>query len=72
LAIIASSFAAGFQSHSGLPPCFDELVDQVDRRLLLLVAVHDGAEHHFLGKLVASDSTISTACFGSGDDEIER
>ena len=50
----------------------DERVDQLDRRLLLLVAEHDGAEHHFLGQLVGLRLDHQHGGFGARDDEVER
>ena len=47
-------------------------MDQLDRRLLLLVPEHDGAEHHFLGQLVGFGFHHQHGGFGAGDDEIER
>ena len=53
-----------------LAALFDELVDQLDHRLLLLVAEHDGAEHHFLGQLVGFGFDHQHRGFGAGDDEV--
>ena len=50
----------------------DERVDELDRRLLLLVAVDDGAEHHFLGQLVGFRLDHQHRGFGARDDEVER
>ena len=55
-----------------LASCFDELVDHADRRLLLLVPEHDGAQHHVLGQLVRFRFDHQHRRFGARDDEIER
>ena len=51
---------------------FDQLVDHADGRLLLLVAEHDGAQHHFLGQLVRFRFHHQHGGFGARDDEVQR
>ena len=46
-------------------------MDQVDDGLLLLVAEHDRAEHHFLGQLLRFRFDHQHGRFGAGDDEVE-
>ena len=50
---------------------FDERMDEVDHGLLLLVAEHDRAEHHFLGQLVRFRLDHQHRGFGAGDDEVQ-
>ena len=49
----------------------DQIVDQADRSLLLLVAEHDGAEHHFFGQLVGFRFDHQHGGLGAGDDEVQ-
>ena len=48
-----------------------QLVDQLDRRLHLLVAEHHGAQHDVLGQLVRFGFDHQHGGFGAGDDEVE-
>ena len=48
-----------------------ELVDRLDRDLHLLVAEHDGAQHHVLGKLVGFRFDHQHRLLGAGDDEVQ-
>jgi hypothetical protein len=55
----------------GLARFFDQRMDEVDDGLLLLVAEHHGAQHHFLGQLVRFGLDHQHRGFGSGDHEVE-
>ncbi len=46
-------------------------MDEIDHRLLLLVAEHDGAEHDFLGQLVRFRFHHQHRGFGASDHEVE-
>ena len=51
---------------------FDQLVDHADRRLLLLVAEHDRAQHDFFRQLVGFRFDHQHGGFRAGDDEVQR
>jgi len=48
-----------------------QLVDRVNGDLHLLVAVHDGAQHDFLGQAVSFGLNHQDRVFGAGNDEFE-
>ncbi len=50
---------------------FDQRVDRLDHRLLLLVAEDHGAQHDFLRKLIGFGLDHQHGCFGAGDDEVQ-
>ena len=67
----ASSFAGGLPVPRRLAGFVGKLVDRVDRRLHLLVAEDDGAEHHLLGQLLRLGLDHQHGLLGARDDEVE-
>ena len=67
----ASSFARRLPVPSRLAGFVGELVDRADRRLHLLVAEHDRAEHDLLGQLLRLGLHHQHRVLGAGHDEVE-